>query len=114
VADAQAPALRAAVSAAAPATPADPVVSAYRACLTDRYHTDDPAVTPASCQALATAARPAGPRAQQVLATAAGEANRQDFTTGLRVVLAVTAGAMALTFGLAFLLPRAARPDWAE
>jgi MFS family permease len=124
VADAQAPALRAAVTAAAPGAPADPVLATYRACLVDRMHADDPDTIPPSCRprpaTAATTSQTASPTApgaaepaavDSALTAAAGDAVRRDFTHALQVTLMITLATTLLTVLLAFLLPRTARPE---
>ncbi len=109
VADGQAGQLRERLSAVSVA-PADTdrLLAGYRLCLHDQFTADDPDATPASCTALRSSApAQAGP----VLGAAGAQAVRTNFTETIQRLLAVTAGVLAVTFGLAFLLPRRARPD---
>jgi len=78
------------------------VVTALRDCLRDRTAEDDPDAVPASCQS--------GTPTPQVQAYAedqvrAGFQDATIWTTGVTLIL------LLLAFGLAFLLPKKARPD---
>src|SRR5204862_2734969 len=94
-----------------------PVVTAFRTCVHDRLTADDPDTTPASCAAVETAVR-AGVRSPEAGAAAgraleeAGKATvKRDFTTVMQRTAWITAGMLALTFLLGFLLPKTARPE---
>ena len=68
--------------------------------LRDRLTANDPDTVPATCNTIGPA-----------LAVAGKGAARADFTASLRRTTWLTAGLIALTFLLGYLLPRTARPD---
>ncbi|MEV4637788.1 MFS transporter [Actinoplanes sp. NPDC049548] len=94
-------------AAAVPAEAQPGVVNSLRTCLRDRVTEEDPEVEPPSCRAQT---QPQGPAGAEIGARAA-DAVRAGFrdvtvrTLGVALLLIVAA------FGLAFLLPRKARPD---
>jgi MFS family permease len=97
--------LRPALTAAAVPADAQPaIVTGIRACLQDRTAEEDPSVQPASCRDARGASTPEiGAYAQEAV-----HAGFRDTTVrSLLVALALLVAA----FGLAFLLPRRARPD---
>ncbi|WP_329352866.1 MFS transporter [Streptomyces sp. NBC_01261] len=100
----------------APATQ-DRVVADLRRCASDRATAKDPAATPASCALLAkdtrsaVTASEAGARIPAVLEATASSAFRSGFGSVMQTVLWIVDGLLALTFLLAFLLPRRARPE---
>jgi EmrB/QacA subfamily drug resistance transporter len=98
--------LRPALTAAAVPAQAQPaVVAGIRACLEDRAAQEDPSAQPASCR------ESEGAGASPAIGTYALEAVHAGFRDatvgGLKVALLMLVAA----FGLAFLLPRQARPD---
>lgn len=114
-----APKLRTELAAAGVAAPArDQIVTAVRACATDRATVKDPASVPASCGAAAATVRSAvadvpqaaGPVGKAV-ADAGTHGAKRGFRGALEVALWLEIGMLLLTCGLSFLLPRRARPD---
>ncbi|MYW17077.1 MFS transporter [Streptomyces sp. SID2955] len=107
--------------AAAHVAPAarDHIVSDLRACASDRAVAKDPEATPASCARLekdtrsAVTSPQAAARIPAALEDAASSAFRGGFGSVMRTVLWIVDGMLALTFLLAFLLPRHARPGGA-
>ncbi|WP_435643726.1 MFS transporter [Streptomyces sp. H49] len=95
----------------------DRVVADLRACASDRAVAKDPEATPASCARLekdarsAAASPEAGARVPAALAATTTSAFRSGFGTVMKTVLWIVDGMLALTFLLAFLLPRHARPQ---
>jgi EmrB/QacA subfamily drug resistance transporter len=106
-----APGLRTQLSAAGiPAGAQAQIVAGFRTCLHDRETQKDPSATPRSCQT--QPGLPALPQqAQRALATAGIQAHRRSAVASAQTTSLVSAGALGLTFLLAFLLPRAARPQ---
>ncbi|MFE9450044.1 MFS transporter [Streptomyces sp. NPDC006739] len=104
---------------AAHVTPAaqERLVADLRRCTSDRAVAKDPAATPASCARLAKDTRSAvtspqaGARIPVALRTTASSAFRSGFGSVMQTVLWIVDGMLALTFLLAFLLPRHARPE---
>jgi hypothetical protein len=104
--------------AAAQVAPAaqERVVTDLRTCASDRAVAKDPAATPASCARLekdtrsAVTSPRAGARIPAVLETTASSAFRSGFGSVMKTVLWIVDGMLVLTFLLAFLLPRHARP----
>ena len=90
-----------------------------RACASDRAVAKDPAATPVSCTRLekdtrsAVTSPEAGARIPALLEEAASSAFRGGFGSVMQTVLWIVDGLLALTFLLAFLLPRHARPEGA-
>jgi EmrB/QacA subfamily drug resistance transporter len=98
--------LRPALTAAAVPAQAQPAaVAGIRDCLADRATQEDPAVQPASCQAM-----DGGGDSTAIVAYAqrAVQAGFRDATVGSLMVALLM---LAVAFGLAFLLPRQGRPD---
>ncbi|WP_225821775.1 MFS transporter [Streptomyces naphthomycinicus] len=95
----------------------DRVVADLRACASDRAVAKDPAATPASCARLekdtrsAVTSPRAGARIPAALEDTASSAFRGGFGSVMQTVLWIVDGMLALTFLLAFLLPRHARPE---
>ncbi|MFJ6834312.1 MFS transporter [Streptomyces sp. NPDC091209] len=95
----------------------DRIVADLRTCTSDRAVAKDPAATPASCARLQKDTRSAvtspqdGARIPAALQTTAQSAFRSGFGSVMQTVLWIVAGMLALTFLLAFLLPRHARPE---
>ncbi|MFF3405319.1 MFS transporter [Streptomyces sp. NPDC002742] len=93
------------------------IVADLRTCTSDRAVAKDPAATPASCARLekdtrsAAASPQAGARIPAALQATASSAFRSGFGSVMQTVLWIVAGMLALTFLLAFLLPRHARPE---
>jgi EmrB/QacA subfamily drug resistance transporter len=105
------PELRARLSAAGVPARAQPqIVAGFRTCLHDRETQKDPSATPRSCQ-VSPASPALPPAALRALAGAGIRAHRQSSIASAQVTALVSAGALGLTFLLAFLLPRAARPQ---
>lgn len=103
--------LRPALTAAAVPAEAQPaVVAALRTCLQDRVAAKDPDVEPPSCRAQA---QPQGPAAAEI-GTKAAEAVRAGFRDATVRALGVALLMLVASFGLAFLLPRKARPEAAQ
>lgn len=114
----QTPAVRAALVTAGVTGPDQQrIVDGFATCLRDRLTADDPDLVPASCgRVQATVAAAAGsPEAGQriggALAASGARAVKVDFVDVMRRTTWVAAALIALTFLLAFLLPRTARPD---
>jgi hypothetical protein len=107
--------------AAAQVAPAaqDRVIADLRACASDRATAKDPAATPASCARLeqdtrsAVTSPQAGARIPAALEATASSAFRSGFGSVMKTVLWIVDGMLVLTFLLAFLLPRHARPEGA-
>ncbi|MFI9247470.1 MFS transporter [Streptomyces sp. NPDC053086] len=93
------------------------IVTDLRTCASDRAVAKDPAATPASCTRLEQDTRSAvtsprtGARIPAVLEDTASSAFRSGFGSVMKSVLWIVDGLLALTFLLAFLLPRHARPE---
>ncbi|MCT9008057.1 MFS transporter [Streptomyces rhizosphaerihabitans] len=93
------------------------IVADLRTCTSDRAVAKDPAATPASCARLekdtrsAATSPQAGARISAALQDTASSAFRSGFGSVMQTVLWIVAGMLALTFLLAFLLPRHARPE---
>ncbi|MER5383442.1 MFS transporter [Streptomyces sp. NPDC002688] len=93
------------------------VVADLRTCASDRAVAKDPAATPASCARLEKDARSAatspqaGGRISAALGTTASSAFQSGFGSVMKTLLWIVDGMLALTFLLAFLLPRHARPE---
>jgi EmrB/QacA subfamily drug resistance transporter len=111
------PALRAQLSSAGvPSGAQAPIVNGLRECGRDRATAKDPVAVPESCRRVESAVRtvatsPESARAIGGLVQAAGQgAARQGFGDALQIALGVEMGALAVTFGLTFLLPLRARP----
>jgi EmrB/QacA subfamily drug resistance transporter len=104
---------------AAHVTPAgqERVVTDLRTCTSDRAVAKDPAATPASCARLETDTRSvvtspqAGAQVPAALKATATSAFKSGFGSVMKTVLWIVDGMLVLTFLLAFLLPRHARPD---
>ncbi|MGW2278729.1 MFS transporter [Streptomyces sp. NPDC001770] len=100
-------------------TPAaqDRVVADLRRCAADRAVAKDPAATPSSCTRLEKDARSAATspeaatKVPAVLQDTASSAFRRGFGSAMKTVLWIVDGMLVLTFLLAFLLPRHARPE---
>ncbi|MGW4272292.1 MFS transporter [Streptomyces seoulensis] len=105
--------------AAAHVAPAarDRIVADLRTCASDRAVAKDPAATPASCARLEKDTRSAvtspqdAARIPAALQDTASSAFRSGFGSVMQTVLWIVDGMLALTFLLAFLLPRHARPE---
>ncbi|MFD0518728.1 MFS transporter [Paractinoplanes durhamensis] len=96
--------LRAVLTAAAvPADTQPAVIAGLRDCLRDRTAEDDPDVVPASCQGASEPSAGVAAYAQEQVR--AGFQATTIRTAGVTVLLLI------LAFGLAFLLPKKARPD---
>ncbi|WP_031162977.1 MFS transporter [Streptomyces durhamensis] len=95
------------------------LVADLRRCASDRAVAKDPAATPPSCTRLekdtraAVTSPQAGARIPGALQSTASSAFRSGFGTVMKTMLWVVDGMLALTFLLAFLLPRHARPEGA-
>ncbi|MFE1287321.1 MFS transporter [Streptomyces sp. NPDC058751] len=95
----------------------DRIVADLRTCASDRATAKDPAATPASCARLekdtrsAVTSPEAGARIPAALRDTASSAFRSGFGSVMQTVLWIVGGMLALTFLLAFLLPRHARPE---
>ncbi|MCX4572588.1 MFS transporter [Streptomyces sp. NBC_01571] len=93
------------------------VVADLRECASDRAVAKDPAAAPASCARLekdtrsALTSPQAGARIPAVLEATASSAFRSGFGSVMKTLLWIVDGMLALTFLLAFLLPRHARPE---
>ncbi|MFE1884545.1 MFS transporter [Streptomyces diastatochromogenes] len=93
------------------------VVTDLRTCASDRAVAKDPAATPASCARLekdtrsAVTSPQAAARIPAALESTASSAFRSGFGSVMKTVLWIVDGMLALTFLLAFLLPRHARPE---
>ncbi|WP_328455557.1 MFS transporter [Streptomyces sp. NBC_00386] len=93
------------------------IVSGLRTCTSDRATAKDPAATPASCARLEKDTRSAvtspedGARIPAALQATASSAFRSGFGSVMQTLLWIVDGMLALTFLLAFLLPRHARPE---
>ncbi|WP_432171832.1 MFS transporter [Streptomyces sp. 1222.5] len=109
---------RLAAAHVAPATQ-DRLVADLRACASDRAVAKDPAATPASCVRLekdtrsAVTSPQAAARIPGALKATASSAFQSGFGSVMKTVLWIVDGMLALTFLLAFLLPRHARPEGA-
>ncbi|WP_018566168.1 MFS transporter [Streptomyces sp. PsTaAH-124] len=94
----------------------DRVVMDLRTCASDRAVAKDPETTPASCTRLEKDTRSAvtspqdAARIPAALEDTASSAFRSGFGTVIKTVLWIVDGMLVLTFLLAFLLPRHARP----
>jgi EmrB/QacA subfamily drug resistance transporter len=116
--DHRADGLRAQLSAAhvAPAAQ-DRVIADLRACASDRATAKDPAATVPSCARLerdtrsAVTSPQAAARIPGALEATASSAFRGGFGSVMKTVLWIVDGMLAVTFLLAFLLPRHARPE---
>ncbi|MET7289502.1 MFS transporter [Streptomyces sp. NPDC005573] len=105
--------------AAAHVAPAaqDRIVKDLRTCASDRAVAKDPAATPASCARLekdtrsAVTSPQAGARIPAALKATATSAFQSGFGSVMKTVLWIVDGMLGLTFLLAFLLPRHARPE---
>jgi hypothetical protein len=111
------PALRAQLSSAGvPSAAQAPIVNGLRECGRDRATAKDPVAVPESCRRVESAVQtvassPQSARAIGGIVQAAGlGAARQGFGDALQIALGVEMGALAVTFGLTFLLPLRARP----
>lgn len=95
----------------------DRIVADLRRCAADRATAKDPSATPASCALLtketrsAVTSSEAGARVPAALEATASSAFRSGFGSVMQTVLWIVDGMLALTFLLAFLLPRRARPE---
>jgi EmrB/QacA subfamily drug resistance transporter len=95
----------------------DRIVADLRTCTSDRAVAKDPAATPESCARLekdtrsAVTSPQAAARIPGALEATASSAFRSGFGSVMQTVLWIVAGMLALTFLLAFLLPRHARPE---
>ncbi|MFI0961511.1 MFS transporter [Streptomyces sp. NPDC021080] len=95
----------------------DRIVAGLRTCTSDRATAKDPAATPASCARLeketrsAVTSPEAGARIPAALQATATSAFRSGFGSVMQTLLWIVDGMLALTFLLAFLLPRHARPE---
>ncbi|MGW3912510.1 MFS transporter [Streptomyces sp. NPDC005070] len=95
----------------------DRLVAGLRACAADRATAKDFEATPASCARLEKDTRSAvtspedGARIPATLQATASSAFRSGFGSVMQTVLWIVDGMLALTFLLAFLLPRHARPE---
>ncbi|MEV0180150.1 MFS transporter [Streptomyces sp. NPDC050625] len=93
------------------------IVADLRTCTSDRAVAKDPAATPASCTRLekdtgpAMSSAQAGDRIPAALKATASSAFRSGFGSVMKTLLWIVDGMLALTFLLAFLLPRHARPE---
>ncbi|MBL1106509.1 MFS transporter [Streptomyces sp. 5-8] len=93
------------------------IVTDLRACAADRAVAKDPEATPASCTRLdkdtrsALTSPRAGARIPAALEDTASSAFRGGFGSVMKSVLWIVDALLALTFLLAFLLPRHARPE---
>ncbi|MFF9769101.1 MFS transporter [Streptomyces sp. NPDC014636] len=93
------------------------IVTDLRTCASDRAVAKDPAATPASCTRLeqdtrsAVTSPRAGAQISAVLEDTGSSAFRSGFGSVMKSVLWIVDGLLALTFLLAFLLPRHARPE---
>ncbi len=88
-----------------------------RSCASDRAVAKDPAATPASCTHLEKDTRSAvtdpqaGARIPTALQSTASSAFKSGFGSVMKMMLWIVEGMLVLTFLLAFLLPRHARPE---
>ncbi|MGF1236489.1 MFS transporter [Streptomyces sp. 2-6] len=95
----------------------DRIVADLRTCASDRAVAKDPEATPASCARLEKDARSAvtspeaAARIPAALEATASSAFRSGFGSVMQTVLWIVDGLLAVTFLLAFLLPRHARPE---
>ncbi|MFF8652196.1 MFS transporter [Streptomyces griseoluteus] len=95
----------------------DRIVADLRTCASDRAVAKDPAATPASCTTLEKDTRSVvtspqdGARIPAALQSTATSAFQGGFGTVMKTVLWIVDGMLVLTFLLAFLLPRRARPE---
>ncbi|MFF3885704.1 MFS transporter [Streptomyces sp. NPDC001914] len=95
----------------------DRIVAGLRTCAADRATAKDFEATPASCTRLEKDTRAAvtspedGARIPAALQATASSAFRTGFGSVMQTVLWIVDGMLALTFLLAFLLPRHARPE---
>ena len=106
--DTSASELRAQLTAASvPAEQQPAIVTGLRGCLTDRVSQDDPAVEPASCRGAGSAQPTPQLAAYAEKAVQAGFRDATVRSVGVALALSI------LAFGLAFLLPKDARPDGA-
>lgn len=104
---ATAPALRAQLVAAhVPAQDVDRVVAALRSCVYDRENEKDPNNVPASCRPSGSAPDPAVVR---VLTSAGLATHERVAVKAAQATTLVTAGLVALSFVVGFLLPKKAR-----
>ncbi|MFJ9821134.1 MFS transporter [Streptomyces sp. NPDC101151] len=93
------------------------IVADLRTCASDRAVAKDPAATPASCARLekdtrsAVTSPQAGARIPAALQATASSAFESGFGSVMKTLLWIVEGMLALTFLLAFLLPRHARPE---
>ncbi|MER6378845.1 MFS transporter [Streptomyces sp. NPDC001250] len=93
------------------------IVADLRTCASDRAVAKDPAATPASCARLekdtrsAVTSPQAGAQIPAALRDTASSAFRSGFGSVMQTILWIVDGMLALTFLLAFLLPRHARPE---
>ncbi|MEW2357640.1 MFS transporter [Spirillospora sp. NPDC029432] len=119
-ADRAAPELRERLTAAGVAAPVqDRLVRALGDCARERATAEDPAAVPASCAraeretGAAMAAVPAASAAavRQAVENAGRDAAATGFGAAMKITLWVEVGLLGLTFVLAFLLPRHARPE---
>ncbi|MCS0603423.1 MFS transporter [Streptomyces sp. LP11] len=102
-----------------PRTTQDRLVADLRTCASDRAVAKDSEATPASCARLekdtrsAVTSPEAGVRISGALRSTASSAFEGGFGSVMKTVLWIVDGMLALTFLLAFLLPRHARPEGA-
>ncbi|MGC4997014.1 hypothetical protein [Streptomyces sp. DT195] len=95
----------------------DRIVADLRTCASDRAVAKDPAATPASCATLEKDTRSVitspqdGTRIPAALQSTAASAFKGGFGSVMKTVLWIVDGMLVLTFLLAFLLPRRARPE---
>ncbi len=97
------PAVQAHLGSAIPDTAVADTVTDFRACVHDRAAARDPAVAPASCARPDLA--PAEPVARTALADDVNTAMANIYTNAFTTALACIVGALAVAFGVIFLLP---------
>jgi EmrB/QacA subfamily drug resistance transporter len=89
----------------------DRFVAALRTCGDDRASAKDQDQVPASCVRLENDLRTAPAPVRRAVAAAGQESARRGFDGAMTLTLWVVAGLVGLTFAMAFLLPRRARPE---
>ncbi len=112
--DAAAPALRAALTTSAQASPqqAAAITAAAKQCSVDRVNEKDPEIVPASCDKLASLT--SNPAASSAVAKSAATSGANAFAKSFQVALWTFAGLALLAFLLLFAVPRPRKEESAE
>jgi hypothetical protein len=86
------------------------VLTDFRACFVDKSHSADPAAIPSSCrrEAADTTLPGAGRTVEAAVSTATIQGREENFVVGIQRAMTFEVAVFLATFGLLFLLPRAA------